>query len=393
MLKNHNFFKIGIEFNKIMYFLKKLKQKQSFKSDKQTNILLGAIELYIKTKKPIGSNTLKENGFDNFSSATIRNYFAKLEKLGFLKQKHSSSGRVPTSLGYRAYANFCFENFKITEKREKEIKKHILKPSKKLNEYLQKSAEKLSEICDSAVFLLFPHLDHDFIQDIKLLFLNKKAILCVIITNFGMIKTETFFLEKDLEEKYLKILEKFFCWKIGKEENPKIPNFLKPLAQKMYNEIMLRYVTRYYNTLKEEKYYKAGLSNLLSHKEFQDPTVLINCLTLFENSEKIISLLQESIKINRLTFWIGQELANFGSLATDCSVIAIPYLINHIPVGAFGVIAPKIINYTKFFEILSIFSRYISKNLEYSVYKYKIQFKKDTNFQETFILLEDKSKG
>lgn len=54
------------------------------KQEKENHILLGLVELYIKTGKPIGSNTLKESGFDHLSSATIRNYFFKLEEQGFL---------------------------------------------------------------------------------------------------------------------------------------------------------------------------------------------------------------------------------------------------------------------------------------------------------------------
>ena len=60
------------------------------KQEKENNILLGLVELYIQTGKPIGSNTLKESGFDHLSSATIRNYFFKLEEQGFLSQQHSS---------------------------------------------------------------------------------------------------------------------------------------------------------------------------------------------------------------------------------------------------------------------------------------------------------------
>ena len=35
------------------------------------------------------------------SSATVRNVLARLEEQGFVKQPHTSAGRVPTDLGYR----------------------------------------------------------------------------------------------------------------------------------------------------------------------------------------------------------------------------------------------------------------------------------------------------
>ena len=85
------------------------------KMDKKKIVLFGLIDLYIKAGKPIGSNTLRANGFECFSSATIRNYFSDLEKLGYLTQQHSSGGRIPTTLAYREYVN----NFLNDEKLEK----------------------------------------------------------------------------------------------------------------------------------------------------------------------------------------------------------------------------------------------------------------------------------
>ena len=96
-----------------MLKFKRLNNKRLTKNDREDSVLLGIVDLYIKTAKPIGSNTLRDNGFDFLSSATIRNYCSKLEKLGFLKQQHSSGGRVPTTKGFRSYANSCMQDLKI----------------------------------------------------------------------------------------------------------------------------------------------------------------------------------------------------------------------------------------------------------------------------------------
>jgi len=78
--------------------------KQKQKTAKEQAVLLGLVELYLLTGKPIGSNTLRDSGFHDISSATIRNYFTKLEAKGLLHQQHSSGGRVPTSTAYKLYA-------------------------------------------------------------------------------------------------------------------------------------------------------------------------------------------------------------------------------------------------------------------------------------------------
>src|SRR5271167_1961788 len=99
--------------------MKMLTPKKPAKDQRERLILFGLVELYLQTGKPVGSNTLRENGFETLSSATIRNYFAKLEEDGFLKQQHSSGGRIPTTFAYQLYAETHLKSPLIDEKENK----------------------------------------------------------------------------------------------------------------------------------------------------------------------------------------------------------------------------------------------------------------------------------
>ena len=79
------------------------------KQQREHDVLLGLVDYYIQTGKPVGSNTLKEAGFDNLSSATIRNYFASLDDNGYLTQQHTSGGRIPTDKALRLYTTHFFD--------------------------------------------------------------------------------------------------------------------------------------------------------------------------------------------------------------------------------------------------------------------------------------------
>ncbi len=72
-------------------------------SPRQEKILAAIVEQYAEVAAPVGSNLLAK-AFD-VSSATIRSEMADLENLGFIKQPHTSAGRVPTDKGYRYYVN------------------------------------------------------------------------------------------------------------------------------------------------------------------------------------------------------------------------------------------------------------------------------------------------
>lgn len=77
-------------------------------TQRQAKLLATIIEQYAEVAAPVGSLLLAKL-FD-VSSATIRNEMAELERLGFIKQPHTSAGRIPTDKGYRYYVNNLTES-------------------------------------------------------------------------------------------------------------------------------------------------------------------------------------------------------------------------------------------------------------------------------------------
>ncbi|MCA1849364.1 MAG: hypothetical protein LC704_10365, partial [Actinobacteria bacterium] len=76
-------------------------------SDRQREILLKTLELYVSTGAPVGSHALTEAV--DASSSTIRAELAYLESEGLLTHPHTSAGRVPTDAGYRYYVDALME--------------------------------------------------------------------------------------------------------------------------------------------------------------------------------------------------------------------------------------------------------------------------------------------
>ena len=72
-------------------------------SQRQRDILTAIVEAYAEVGHPVGSVTLAK--LFKVSSSTIRGEMSSLEKLGYIKQPHTSAGRVPTDKGYRWYVN------------------------------------------------------------------------------------------------------------------------------------------------------------------------------------------------------------------------------------------------------------------------------------------------
>jgi heat-inducible transcriptional repressor len=70
---------------------------------RRRDILQALIREYLRTGEPVGSACLCDRYDLGVSSATVRNDLADMVEDGLLAQPHTSAGRVPTELAYRAY--------------------------------------------------------------------------------------------------------------------------------------------------------------------------------------------------------------------------------------------------------------------------------------------------
>lgn len=68
-------------------------------------LLLGLVSEHIRTGEPVGSQVLARKLPINKSPATVRADLHELEEQGYIASPHTSSGRVPSDLGYRFYVD------------------------------------------------------------------------------------------------------------------------------------------------------------------------------------------------------------------------------------------------------------------------------------------------
>lgn len=348
-------------------------KKYSKKQHREHEVLMGLIALYLKLGKHIGSNTLRENGFEHLSPATIRNYFAELEKGGFLEQAHASGGRVPTPQAFRLYAQEHYEDHALEN--NPELNRLTEFASKGVTKYLVEAAEVLCEISGYPTFFSSCRFDHDLITDIKLVQLGDQRLLFIILTEFGQVFTETFGNAKKQSSFALRRMEAFFRWKLKGQNKPlTLSQEEESYAVMLYNEIIVRYLVRYSN-FSDEDLYRTGFSKLLAYPELNDPIALTSALSLFENSSQMRLLLADAAKRGNLRYLIGQDLSPYGAGNSNCSVLTINYRIGQTTVGAFGILGPIRLPYPELFVLLRQLSDVVSETLTHSLYKYKLSYR------------------
>jgi heat-inducible transcriptional repressor len=115
-------------------------------SDRETELLKAIIDEYINSATAVGSETIeKKYPKLGVSPATIRNDMVKLTKLGYLKQPHTSGGRIPTSLGLKFYIDQLMKEKEMSTAEEVAVKDKIWDYRDKMNKLLNEATHTLAE--------------------------------------------------------------------------------------------------------------------------------------------------------------------------------------------------------------------------------------------------------
>ena len=156
-------------------------------SPRKQQILQQAVEDYIESASPITSGAMVSKTDSQLSSATLRNELSALEQMGYLKQLHTSGGRVPTTKGYRYFVNALQNNCNIDLEGLGKIKSVFERRTMNLSELLKVVADKISEVTDYPTVISFGGVDRLEILNIKIIPLMTCQALMLIQTPHGLL--------------------------------------------------------------------------------------------------------------------------------------------------------------------------------------------------------------
>jgi len=116
---------------------------------RQAEILKALITEYIETAKEVGSLALEKKYNLGVSPATIRNEMANLTKMRYLKQPHTSAGRVPTPLAMKFYINQLMEEKSLSVMDEVKTKEKVWDSRLDLDKLMEEATQALAEKTNS----------------------------------------------------------------------------------------------------------------------------------------------------------------------------------------------------------------------------------------------------
>jgi heat-inducible transcriptional repressor len=152
--------------------------------ERDRRILGVLVQAYIDGGEPVSSLWLAGRGF-GVSSATLRNVLSRLEELGYVRQPHTSAGRVPTDRGYRAYVDQI-----MAERRASRAAPRVeamLRDAGTVDDLLSHASQEVSRASHHVGFAFAPATDAARLEHLDFVPLDGERILVVLVADGGQI--------------------------------------------------------------------------------------------------------------------------------------------------------------------------------------------------------------
>ena len=330
-------------------------------------LLKTLIELYIKEGHPVGSRSLSKFPGLNLSPATIRNVMVKLEEMGFVSSPHTSSGRIPTPLGYRLFVDTL-----MVVKPLDSIEIHNLEdqlPPNTPSRLINSAPQLLSELTHFAGIAITSKHNNTAFRYIEFMTLFEKRVLLIIVTPEGDVQNRIIFTDRIYSQTELieaaNFINQNYAGCALKEIRSRLRNELKKLHRDM-SSLMTAAIEASSEAINDssETMVVAGERRLLDVQDLSSNMVSLKELfSLFEKKTALLRLLEFSRKAQGVQVFIGGE----SDMATpnEISVITAPYEVDGRTVGTVGVIGPIRMAYERVIPIVDVTAKLLSNALSH----------------------------
>jgi heat-inducible transcriptional repressor len=151
-------------------------------SERVSRLLGALVREYIEHGEPVSSQWLAGHGGCAVSSATVRNVLARLEEQGYVRQPHTSAGRVPTDLGYRQYVDGLMQGRRPV-RRAPDVEARLRQASS-VPEVLAHASHELARATQHVGFAWAPTAER-LLQRIEFVPLDGGRVLVVVVAMNG----------------------------------------------------------------------------------------------------------------------------------------------------------------------------------------------------------------
>jgi heat-inducible transcriptional repressor len=331
--------------------------------ERDRRILGALVQAYINHGEPISSLWLASRGF-GVSSATLRNVMARLEEMGYVRQPHTSAGRVPTDLGYRSYVDQL-----LAERRTARLAPDVeerLRRAGTVEDVLSHASQEISRASQQVGFAIVPAAEASF-EHVDFVAIDSGRVLVVLVSSGGHISHRVIAPVEQYDADELRQAANYLNAEFrGRSLSDVRQLVVDRLAEErtLYDALMaraLRLASRTFEGLDPQPtVYIQGTALLFELAPGDDPettlATLRSLLGMIEEKSRLVQLIDACM--DGLTVIIGTEHAD--RELQSFSIVTSTYTDGRRR-GAVGIIGPTRMRYSRSINVVDSLSRTINR--------------------------------
>jgi heat-inducible transcriptional repressor len=331
-------------------------------------ILATVVRHYIDTGEPVASVVVARRGALGVSSATIRSVLSRLEEQGFVRQPHTSAGRVPTDRGYRFYVDLLLEHRRPGERSGVAAQiRQAASEGSTLEELLAGASRVLSQESRHVGFALSAVTEEQRLRKLEFVSLGGTRVLVVTVAEGGQITQKIVdggesLSSDDLHRAAEYVNREYSGLPIDAVRTAIVARLQE--ARGLYDHLMAQAFTMAERALAarsgQQALFVDGTASLLFEAQQQHAELSLGTLRalveMIEEKQRLVRLLTEYLDTPGLAIVIGAEhgLPDLKPF----SLIAASYL-DGSRAGSVGVIGPTRMQYSRAISVVESAARAI----------------------------------
>ena len=318
-------------------------------TERQKTLLLLIIRDHIESAQPIGSKRLVEHYHIDLSPATIRNEMSALTELGYLRQPHTSAGRVPTEEAYRYFVSQMMHSVELPTTVQQTIAHQFHQSRADVGQWMTLAASILAHQSQGVSVITAPHADQQHFKHVELISTQGRQILMVLVLIGGEVNQQLLTLAEPVSQERLSQTAARLNSVLAGLPVDKI-SALRARQEALDQDILVLILEemRRVAQVSSGEVYTDGLTNVLAEPEFAESDGARKALKIFEERSTLQELLAKTTtnsNVGGLQVLIGGE-GGWEELR-QCSMVIARYGVPGLATGTLGVLGPMRMSYAR----------------------------------------------
>jgi heat-inducible transcriptional repressor len=332
-----------------------LKQDSNL-DDRKEQVLKAVVDDYTTTAVPVGSQALAARHFARWSAATIRNELAFLMESGHLRQPHTSSGRVPSDLGYRYFVDFLMEEEAVSSDVRQSMLEFFEALPRELEAILAGTALAMARAGENVGVVTAPRTSESKLKYNDLIHLDEGRILAIVVLEGNLVRQQPVQLATNIDQDLLGAFSNLLNHDLKGKTAADLGAYIKDHELEDWQVLVVEGVADFMSAHDSESatvVIHDGVRNLVRQPEFVDAERLLPVLELLEKSGDLARVLDSIDPAAKVEVLIGDE--NGDLHLRECSLVMTTYGAPGLT-GTVGMIGPTRMHYPQVVARLSYIS-------------------------------------